>query len=144
MDLLERLSELREKRGLTQAEVAEELGVSRQAISRWETGKIKPSTDNLRRLGKLYGVTLDYLMGGGVEEPGQTPLEPDTPTEQSGAKFRKAGLVCSAVTVVMAVLLALAIIYIVVAEREPDIPIPIEDLKKSTASPAPEEFEFSW
>lgn len=62
MNLAEKLIYLRKKQGLTQLELAEKLDVSRQAVSRWEVGAAVPSTDKLKSLGELYGVTIDYLL----------------------------------------------------------------------------------
>lgn len=62
MELKEKLVALRKEKGLTQLVVAEKLNVSRQAISRWESGTALPSTDNLRCLGALYEVPIDYLV----------------------------------------------------------------------------------
>lgn len=59
MELKEKLVALRKEKGLTQLVVAEKLNVSRQAISRWESGTALPSTDNLRCLGALYEVPID-------------------------------------------------------------------------------------
>lgn len=50
MELKEKLVDLRKEKGLTQSAVAEKLDVSRQAISRWESGVALPSTDNLKSL----------------------------------------------------------------------------------------------
>lgn len=44
-------------------ELANQLGVSRQAVSRWESGDTTPSVDKLKALAKLYGVSLDWLFG---------------------------------------------------------------------------------
>lgn len=77
MDLAERLAALRKRAGLSQGDVAERLNVSRQAVSRWETGFTVPSTDNLSRLGRLYGVTLDELLSYSA------PLPPEKPREKS-------------------------------------------------------------
>ncbi len=77
MDLAERLTALRKRAGLSQGDVAERLNVSRQAVSRWETGLTVPSTDNLSRLGRLYGVTLDELLSYSA------PLPPEKPREKS-------------------------------------------------------------
>ena len=62
MELKEKLVALRKEKGLTQLAVAEKLDVSRQAISRWESGTALPSTDNLRCLVALYEVPIDYLV----------------------------------------------------------------------------------
>lgn len=67
MELKEKLVALRKEKGLTQIAVAEKLNVSRQAISRWESGMALPSTDNLKCLGALYGVPVDYLINEGTE-----------------------------------------------------------------------------
>ena len=58
------LTEARRQSGLSQQEVAEALDVSRQAVSRWETGVAAPSTENLVELARLYGVSLDELVNG--------------------------------------------------------------------------------
>lgn len=58
----EKLILLRKEKGLTQMQVAEEIKVSRQAISGWETGTVVPSTENLKSLSILYGVPVDYLL----------------------------------------------------------------------------------
>ena len=59
-----------ELRQMTQEFVAEALGVSRQAVSKWETGTADPSTSNLLALAKLFGVPAEELLhqatGGGV------------------------------------------------------------------------------
>ena len=68
MVLSEKLTALRKKYGHSQLHVAERLNVSRQAISRWEVGSSVPSTENLVELSRLYGVSLDELVGRGTEE----------------------------------------------------------------------------
>ena len=75
MDLAERLAALRKRAGLSQGDVAERLNVSRQAVSRWETGFTVPSTDNLSLLGRLYGVTLDELLSYSAALPPEKPQE---------------------------------------------------------------------
>lgn len=61
MNLAEKLIYLRKKQGLTQLELAEKLDVSRQAVSKWEGGYAIPNTENLKVLGKLYNVSIDYF-----------------------------------------------------------------------------------
>lgn len=75
MTLKKKLSHLRKKEGLSQAEVSEKLYVSRQAVSRWEAGESRPSTENLRALSKLYNVSLEYLLDEREEEyPAPAPV----------------------------------------------------------------------
>ncbi len=59
----EALKEHRTQKGMTQEFVAEQLGVSRQAVSKWENGTSDPSTANLLALAKLYGVRPEELLG---------------------------------------------------------------------------------
>lgn len=67
MELKEKLAALRKEKGLTQSAVAEKLDVSRQAVSRWESGTVLPSTDNLKCLSVLYEVPVDYLLNNDIE-----------------------------------------------------------------------------
>lgn len=72
MELKERLAALRRERGLTQDELAQAVGVTRQAVSKWERGVIAPSTVNLVALGQFYGVPLDELANGEQANEKQT------------------------------------------------------------------------
>jgi len=58
----ETLKELRTERNMTQEFVAENLGVSRQAVSKWENGTSEPSTTNLIAIAKLYGIEPEELL----------------------------------------------------------------------------------
>lgn len=60
--LSEILKEYRQRCHMTQEFVAESLGVSRQAVSKWENGASEPSTSNLIALAELYGVTAEDLL----------------------------------------------------------------------------------
>lgn len=66
MKRFEKLAELRKASGFSQDELAEQLGVSRQSVSRWETGQAEPSPENLRAMCALYQVSADYLLLDGV------------------------------------------------------------------------------
>ena len=68
IELGNNLAEMRKKAGYSQEGVAEKLGVSRQAVSRWETGEASPDTENLIALAELYNVSLDELVGKKPEE----------------------------------------------------------------------------
>ncbi|MED0672679.1 helix-turn-helix transcriptional regulator [Aneurinibacillus aneurinilyticus] len=63
MTLGEKLKMLREKRGWTQTQAAEKLGVSSQVISNYERDYRSPDADNLKKLAELYSTTTDYLTG---------------------------------------------------------------------------------
>ncbi|MBE6871761.1 MAG: helix-turn-helix transcriptional regulator [Ruminococcaceae bacterium] len=60
--LCERIYELRRKSGLSQEQLAERVGVSRQSISKWESGVSTPELDKLIALSECFGVTLDELV----------------------------------------------------------------------------------
>ena len=62
VEIAERLAARRRLAGLSQEALAEKLGVSRQAVSKWENGTSDPSTVNLLALAKLYGVSADELL----------------------------------------------------------------------------------
>lgn len=62
-DLSSRLKEARQKKGLSQNAAAEKLNVSRQAISRWETGKGSPDINTLPLISELYEISIDELFG---------------------------------------------------------------------------------
>ena len=58
----ERLQSLRQRAGMSQDQLAERLGVSRQAVSRWERDETMPETDKVIAMADLFGVTTDYLL----------------------------------------------------------------------------------
>lgn len=68
VDIAERLQELRRKAGYSQEQVAEKLGLSRQAISKWESGQGKPEIDNIVKLTEIYNVSADYILLGAEKE----------------------------------------------------------------------------
>ena len=67
MKFEEKLIALRKKSGMSQEELSDQLGVSRQAVSRWEVGTTLPDAPNLLKLSDLFGVTVDYLLRDGCE-----------------------------------------------------------------------------
>lgn len=62
IEIANRLVQLRKKHGLSQEELAEKLGISRQAVSKWERAESSPDTDNLISIAKLYNVSLDEIL----------------------------------------------------------------------------------
>lgn len=75
----EKLHTLRKAAGMTQADLAEKLNVSRQAVSRWEMGTAMPDIENLIAMSDLFGITLDEML----KEKKATPQA--EPVESSGA-----------------------------------------------------------
>lgn len=60
----ERIYNLRKKSGLSQEEFADKLGVSRQAVSKWETGQSVPDSEKAAAIGAFFNVSLDWLING--------------------------------------------------------------------------------
>lgn len=74
-----RLSRLRRERGMSQEDLAEVVGVTRQAVQKWESGASRPDMDNLVALSRYFGVTLDYLITGEASPlPGQGAVQGQT------------------------------------------------------------------
>ena len=74
-----RIRELRKAKGLTQVDLANALGVTKQSVSNWENDNIQPSIDMLVRIANYFSVTTDYLLGLAAEQPlcvtGLTPVQ---------------------------------------------------------------------
>lgn len=66
MDFGKKLSDLRKQNGISQEKLAEMVGVSRQAVTKWESGKSNPDTENLIRLAEIFGISLDELCLGEI------------------------------------------------------------------------------
>ena len=80
MSLGENINRLRTGKNMSQGDLAEELEVSRQSISKWETDGAVPELDKLVRLSELFGVSLDELVMGEVGNRGES-LRPESQTE---------------------------------------------------------------
>lgn len=61
--LNERIKELRVARGLSQVELAEKIGISKQSVSNWENDNIQPSIEMLIKIARTFSVSTDYLLG---------------------------------------------------------------------------------
>lgn len=78
MNLGDKLLELRKKKGLSQEEVAYELNVTRQTVSKWETNQTTPDFDKIAPLCKLYDISTDELLTGKMkEEKNNITIQPD-------------------------------------------------------------------
>jgi len=88
IEIANRLVNLRKNKNLSQEALAEELGISRQAVSKWERAESSPDTSNLIMLAKLYSVSLDELLdinqeqfesGASITEDAEAPEESSKP-----------------------------------------------------------------
>lgn len=89
IDMANRLLELRKDLGYSQEKLAESLGVTRQAVSKWENGQGLPDAGNLLEISKLYCVSVDYLLTG----VRQTQPAAPAPTPKGISPFRVLALV---------------------------------------------------
>ena len=78
MTLGARLQELRLRHGMSQDALADKLGVSRQAVSKWERDEATPDLDKIIKLSELYGISLDALLKG-ESQPAKTQQTPPHP-----------------------------------------------------------------
>ena len=84
IEIANRLQQLRKEKGYSQEELAQALGLSRQAVSKWERAESSPDTDNLICLAKLYGMSLDELLNTDetVEEIRERTIEVEEEKEK--------------------------------------------------------------
>lgn len=103
MNLSEKILRLRTARGMSQGDLAEQLGVSRQSVSKWETGQSIPDLDKIIKLADLFGVTTDYL----VRERENEAVEraPSEPATRISVKKLRASQVCGIVMALLGLLL---------------------------------------
>ena len=90
IEIANRLVRLRKENHLSQEELAARIGVSRQAVSKWERAEASPDTDNLILLARLYGLSLDELLrtGDTPEPPPQEEIVPLPPPESLPVPYR--------------------------------------------------------
>ena len=103
MTLGQRIQEGRLRLGLSQEGLGEKLGVSRQAVSRWEADGAVPDTDKLIALSKLFGITLNELLQ--VENPPArepAPAEPPSPPPKGRRRGRTAAILLGALLIAAA------------------------------------------
>lgn len=102
MTLGENLQNLRRASGLSQEDVAQKLFVSRQSVSKWENGQAEPGVENLKTLAKLYGVSVDVLVGAEEAKAEEKPSVPSDSAYRRLLKFRLAVSVVALLGVVAA------------------------------------------
>lgn len=92
--LSERIYQLRRARGLSQEQLAERLGVSRQTVSKWETGISTPELEKLMALCDCFDLTLDELVAEDAPRASQEPPGSSAPRTDGGAPSRIGVVLC--------------------------------------------------
>ncbi|MBR0507193.1 MAG: helix-turn-helix domain-containing protein [Clostridia bacterium] len=113
MTLSEKIAYCRRRNGLSQEELAEKISVSRQAVSKWETGEAQPEIGKLRQLSDAFGVSTDWLLSEEEPvEPKQAPVQ-NTASEAEklpgilGKLFRRFGWLAGVYTIVAGTLISI-------------------------------------
>ena len=145
MNLKEKLVVLRKQSRLTQMELSEKLIVSRQAISRWESGDAIPSIDNLICLSRLYNVSIDYLLTEGDENL-TTSVKTEEITIEAPPNCDKIKRTRQFVAVIVAFALVLsAFILIAIEQKKQNQEItPIEQMQIDEEQPSSGSFSIDW
>ena len=91
--LSEKVYKLRKKSGLSQEQLAEQLDVSRQAISKWESGMAVPESEKLIAISNYFGVSVDYLLKDDTEDKEAKSVIKEKPKTIVGIIICIAGIV---------------------------------------------------
>ena len=89
--IAERITELRKKKNMTQEDVARAIGVTNQAVSKWEPAQSVPDLSRVMKLSEVFGVTTDYLLRDDLGTPAVSVPGDEAP-EESGAEKRTVDL----------------------------------------------------
>ena len=119
MILADKIVTLRKRAGWSQEELAAQLGVSRQSVSKWEGAQSVPDMQKVVQMSRLFGVTTDYLLKEELGEPEPAPAESDAPlrcvTMEQAARYlalRKACAPRIALAVAMCIISPVVIIFL--------------------------------
>ena len=115
--LSDNIKNYRKENNLSQDELAEKLGVSRQSISLWETGQTQPTLENIMALAKIFNVSSDVLLGNIVGTDGSDGAESDGVAEAELEKLpennkKKMRIIIAAASSAVVVAVALLLIFI--------------------------------
>ena len=104
MEISERLQQLRKKENYSQEQLAEMLGISRQAVSKWESKQGYPDINNIIKLTEIYNVSADYILLG--KEADLSEKDADVHEEP----VQKAGIISKKAIDIIAIIAATAVI----------------------------------
>ena len=129
---------VRKKLGLSQEKLAEKLSVTRNTISRWESGKVSPTADNLIALNRLLAQAEDPAPTEEAPAPKEETSPP--PAAPAPTPAKRWPLVLACVGFICALLIGIAALigtYSVKRQLEPDCVAPIEEIEKKEVDTAP-------
>jgi len=141
METKNKLTSLRVQKGLSQAELAKQVHVTRQTVSRWEGGKTEPDVDTLIAIAKIFGVSLDYLCGA------DEVLRPERKEELPEKEKRKKSVRVIAGIAVLAVLvmIGLTALFTVGKESQQTEAMTFEQMTtESITDNEIDTFDFEW
>ena len=127
MTTAEKLFRLRKEKGLSQLQLAEEINVSRQAISRWEVGLAVPSREKLRALSELYNVSVDYLLSDKEAEDMKEVSESENEAKGKTSNHLRVGLI-ACVVVILLVVVGVMLLHLH-NTNEPQDEVPISEME---------------
>lgn len=152
MTLREKLIVLRDKAGISQMSLAHQLDVSRQAVSRWESGDTTPSMDKLKALAKIYGVSLDWLCSDAndvASEPQREAIKAVTceaGTDEKGkseSSTKKLALII--IGIIMATLVLITICFIAGKKQNSTPDTWVKDMEQDESNSSEVgSFDFDW
>jgi transcriptional regulator with XRE-family HTH domain len=148
MTLSEKIHLLRKRKGFSQEELAGQLTVSRQAISKWELGESIPDTENIVQLSKIFGVSTDYLLHDEYESDNDIPVVKEN-TQTIKAEYNRKGKTASFVMLgigvvgIITILILMSVIpayrterhTVILAELAEGLDIPISELPQYLIHP---------
>lgn len=110
MEFKDRLLQERRRQGMNQETLADQINVSRQAVSKWETGEAMPDYGSLLALADALGVSLDYLCGRGEKQ--EAPAAPAAPEERPKPKRgRLLWIAAAGLVAIVAIVILLCVSY---------------------------------
>lgn len=99
MSIADRIQTLRKSKGISQEELADKIGVSRQAVSKWESGQSAPDIEKIILLSEFFGVTTDFLLKG------IKPVAEETKSKPDARIFALAGTAINFIGLVVAIMI---------------------------------------
>ena len=153
MTLREKLIVLRDKAGISQMSLAHQLDVSRQAVSRWESGDTTPSMDKLKALAKIYSVSLDWLCsdmadGKTFEEVAESVKDNETNDAATSVEDKKRRKIRYVVIALVVGIIALTFIWIETRPESNEMPgKQFEDMGNENIDMPDQDvngFDFEW